>query len=72
MGGEGSSVVNSSQMLVTQMKQVSLFFYRPFFFFWTCHLSRGILVPQPGTEPEPPALEARSLNPWTARDIPLL
>ena len=27
----------------------------------------GILVPQSGTEPEPPVLEAWSLNYWTAR-----
>ena len=28
----------------------------------------AILVPQPGTELKPPALEAKSLNPWTARE----
>ena len=28
-----------------------------------------ILVPQPGMEPVPPAVEARSLNHWTARDV---
>ena len=31
---------------------------------------RGILVPQPGTEPPPPALEAWSLNHWTTREVP--
>ena len=30
----------------------------------------GILVPQPGTEPTPPALDAWSLNHWTARNFP--
>ena len=30
----------------------------------------GILVPQPGIEPVPPAVEARSLNHWTAREVP--
>ena len=30
----------------------------------------GILVPQPGFEPAPPALEAQSLNHWTAREVP--
>ena len=29
-----------------------------------------ILVPRPGTEPMPPALETRSLNPWTTREVP--
>ena len=29
-----------------------------------------ILVPRPGIEPMPPALEARSLNPWTTREVP--
>ena len=29
-----------------------------------------ILVPQPGIKPVPPALEAWSLNPWTAREVP--
>ena len=29
----------------------------------------GLLVPRPGIEPAPPALEAQSLNHWTAREI---
>ena len=32
----------------------------------------GILVPRPGIRPIPPALEAQSLNHWTAREIPIL
>ena len=45
-----------------------------FFFFFVCfgrivrHV--GILVPQPGMEPAPPAVEARSPNHWTAREAP--
>ena len=31
----------------------------------------GILVPQPGIEPTPPAEEAQSLNHWTAREVPI-
>ena len=31
----------------------------------------GILLPQPGTEPMPSAVEARSLNHWIAREVPL-
>ena len=30
----------------------------------------GILVSQPGIKPVPPALEAWSLNHWTAREVP--
>ena len=26
--------------------------------------------PGPGIEPAPPAVEARSLNPWTTREVP--
>ena len=43
-----------------------------FFFFWLHHVACGILVPQPGIQPLPPAVEARSLNPWTAREVPPL
>ena len=32
--------------------------------------ARGILVPRPGIEPVPPALEVRSLNCWTTREVP--
>ena len=34
------------------------------------HTAHGILVPQPGIEPVPPALEARSLTHWTTREVP--
>jgi len=30
----------------------------------------GILVPQPGMKPAPPAVEAWSLKNWTARKVP--
>ena len=36
----------------------------------SCHVARGILIPPPGIEPVPPALEAQSLNHWTAREVP--
>ena len=31
----------------------------------------GILVPPPGIEPIPPAMEAWSLNHWTTREVPI-
>ena len=40
-------------------------------FFWLPRTVCGILVPQPGTEPAPPAVEARSLNHWAAREVSL-
>ena len=44
-----------------------------FLFFWgggLCHTACGILVPWPGIEPVPPALEVQSLNHWTTREVP--
>ena len=32
----------------------------------------GILVPLPGIEPTPPALERQSLDHWTTREVPHL
>ena len=40
------------------------------FIFWLCPTACGILVSWPGTEPVSPALEAWSLNHWTAREFP--
>ena len=38
--------------------------------FWRGYiLCQGILVPHPGIEPTPPALEVWSLKHWTARDV---
>ena len=31
----------------------------------------GILVPWPGIDPMPPAVEAWNLNHWTAREVPI-
>ena len=42
------------------------------FLFWPCCTTCGILVPQPGTEPELLAVKAQSPNHWTAREFPLL
>ena len=37
--------------------------------FGPCRVAYGILVPSPGIEPSPSALEAWSLNQWTAREF---
>ena len=41
-----------------------------FIYFWLYPTACRILVPWPGIEPAPPALEARSLNHWTTREVP--
>ena len=40
------------------------------FLFWPRHAACRILVPRPGIEPVPPAVEAQSPNRWTAREAP--
>ena len=34
-------------------------------------MASGILVPQLGFKPVPPALEVKSLSHWTTREVPL-
>ena len=46
--------------------------YPNFFFFLATQHSMRILVPRPGFEPVPPAVEGRSLNNWTTREFPRL
>ena len=41
-----------------------------FFFFWSRCTACGILVPQPGIELMPPAMEAWSPNHWTTKEFP--
>ena len=43
-----------------------------FTYLWSGCAAHEILVPKPGLEPKPPALEAQSLNLWTTREVPLL
>ena len=48
-----------------------LFIYLLLLFFWSRQAAGGILVPRPGIEPAPPAVEAQSLNHWTTREVQL-
>ena len=41
-----------------------------FIYFWPSHLACGIFLPQPGTEPMPPAVGVWSFNNWTSREVP--
>ena len=55
------------------MKLASLLWKSYLFVFWPHWAACGILVPWPGIEPVPPAVEAWSLiNHWTAREVPFL
>ena len=61
-----SKLANSWDMLIGPNLQL----IHVLFFFLTAPSTCEILVPQPGTEPGPPALEAWSLNHWTTKEIP--
>ena len=52
------------------MQPQSILFFS--FIFWPRCVACGILAPRPGTEPVPPAVEAWSLNHWTAREVPII
>ena len=52
-----------NQSLICSCFSYLLFGGRP------CYSTHGILVPQPGMEPMPPAVEAWSLNHWTFREV---
>ena len=47
------------------------FFIFKFYLFIYGRAACGIFVPQPGIEPLTPAVEAQSLNHWTAREVPV-
>jgi len=47
----------------------SPFLFKNLFNFWLHHVPFGILVPLPGIEPTPSALEGQSLNHWTTREV---
>ena len=42
-----------------------------YFFFLLRFVACGILVPQPGIKPMPPAVGVWSLNHWTTREVPI-
>ena len=46
------------------------FFFLFLFFFWLHRIACGILIPWPGFEPMPCALELQSPNHWTVREFP--
>ena len=46
------------------------FYFILAFIFWPCPTACGILVPRPGIESTPPAVETRIHNHWTSREVP--
>ena len=82
--GRNSRFGNSSQTLQSpysrmERQRVSLllvsdsfwfFFNRSFFWLW--HRACRILVPPPGVEPMPPAMDTLSPNQWATREMPSL
>ena len=48
-----------------------ILFFTILLYFWLCCVACGILVPQPGIKPMLPAVEARSLNYWITREVPV-
>ena len=61
-----SSVSAEKEIELHMFGKETVFF---FFFFWPCGMACGILVPQPGNEPGPAAMEAQSPNHWTTREV---
>ena len=55
----------------TTALQLILFYCVFFFYLLACFSACGILVPLPGIEPSPPAVEAWSLNHWAIREVPI-
>ena len=41
-----------------------------FYLFWLSAVACGILVPWPGIEPGPPAVEVQNPNLWTHQEFP--
>ena len=58
----------ATEVMCQDVYRNTIFIFIYLFTFWPRYTACGILVPRPGSEPVPPALEARSLNHWTARE----
>ena len=72
---QGSSTVHSPPQHIFHQADPNILFYFVYIliknnFFLSIPHSMQVLVPQPGVEPEPPAVEAWSLNCWTTRGVP--
>ena len=59
-----SSIFASLGLLIAEFYIISTFF------FGGATRHAGFLVPRPGIEPMPSAVETLSLNDWSAREVP--
>ena len=62
----------STSSLSLHPTHISYTLHRGFVFLLSsgCAAQYMVLVPSPGMEPGPPAMAARSLNQWTAKEVP--
>ena len=57
-------------VIIQSMYKFYFYFLKPYYYyFWPPHVACGVLVPPPGIVLAPPAVEARSLNHWTNREV---
>ena len=59
------------QFRYTQRKKIKRKMVSLSLFFWPHHAAHGILVPHPGMEPTPPAVEGQNSGYWTTREVPI-
>ena len=70
-----NAIISTPWFFWRQMFILKKFVFNLFFFFlilkifWPCCTACGILVPRPGKEPVPPAVEAPGLNHCTTREV---
>ena len=62
-------MVWNCDQIIDQKFGTSFLFYN-LFYLWLYYTACGISAPHPGIEPVLPAVEALSLNHWTAREVP--
>ena len=73
-GVEGGHLIwqglGRKQVLLKEVRGSSEITTDLYFFFWPRYVASGILVPQPGIKPVPPAMRAWRINHWTTREVP--
>ena len=57
---------------IVNLMLCEFYFYFYLFIYWQSCAACGILVPQPETEPVPPAVDVRGPNHWTAKEFSTL
>ena len=66
-----SEFLKYEKMYISESMKFGMFYFYSFIYiFWLRCAACGNLVPGPGIEPMPRALEAQNLNHWTTREVP--